>query len=140
MNAWEKMRKLLDRANHVFIMNLFRAKAQIWAVEDHERVDEYNRVQGLREDADKYMTKFCLSSQDVYYENQVLFDGEINSHTLCEELMLNDSLHLYISRGIPLRNRVGTSNCLPWDYFLTPYHTWLEDQYLKYMTLSTGEE
>lgn len=94
------MRKLLDRANHVYMMNLLRAKTQIWAAEDHERVDEYKRVQGLREDADTYMTKFCLSSQDIYYENQALFDSEIDSHTLCEELMLNDSLHLYISRKI----------------------------------------
>lgn len=28
VKAWEKMRKLLDRANHVFMMNLFRVKAK----------------------------------------------------------------------------------------------------------------
>lgn len=131
----KKMRKLLDRSHHVNMMNLFRAKTQIWEVDEHERVDEYKRVKGLREDADQYKTKFCLSSKDIYYENQALYDGEIDSHTLCEELMLNDSLHLYISREIPLCNRVKTSNCLPLDYFLTPYHTWLQN-----MTLNTGEE
>lgn len=136
INAWEKMRKLLDRANHVYMMNLFWAKTQIRAVE--ERVDEYKRVQGLREDADKYMTKFCLSSQDIYYENQALFGGEIDSHILCEELMLSDSLHLYISRKIPLCFRDKTSNCLPWDYFLTLFDTWLQDEYMQYMTLNTG--
>jgi hypothetical protein len=67
IKAWGKMRELLDRANHVYMMNVFRAKAKIWTVEEHERVDEYNRVQGLREDADKYMTKFCLLAQDTYY-------------------------------------------------------------------------
>jgi hypothetical protein len=63
------MRELLDRANHGYMMNLSRAKAKIWAVEDHERINEYNRVQGLREDADKYMTKFCLLAQDIYFLN-----------------------------------------------------------------------
>lgn len=81
------MRKLLDRANHVYMMNLFRAKTQIMAVE--ERVDEYKRVQGLREDVDKYMTKFCLSFQDIYYENQALFDGEIDSHILVWKKYIN---------------------------------------------------
>lgn len=127
-------------ANHVYMMNLFRAKTQIWAVEDHERVDEYKRVQGLREDADKYMTKFGLSSKDIYHENQAVFDGEIDSHTLCEELMLKDSLHLYIRRIIPLCYRVKTSSCLPCGYFLTPFDTWLQDEYLQYITLNTGEE
>lgn len=44
------------------------------------------------------MTKFCLSAQDIHYKNKALVGDEIDSHTLCEELMLNDSFHLYISR------------------------------------------
>jgi hypothetical protein len=102
------MREVLDRANHVYMMNLFRAKAKIWAVEDHERIDEYNHVQGLREDADKYMNKFCLLAQDVYFLNQDLLDGHKSIDTLAEELLLDDSLDLHINRGLPLRSRVGT--------------------------------
>lgn len=41
VSGWKKMRQLLDRADYVFMMNLFRAK------KDHERVDEYKRVHGL---------------------------------------------------------------------------------------------
>lgn len=48
IDAW----KNLDRSHHVNMMNLFRAKTQIWEVDEHERVDEYKRVKGLREDAD----------------------------------------------------------------------------------------
>lgn len=82
------------------------------------------------------MTKFCLSAQDIHYKNKALVDDEIDSHTLCEELMLNDSFHLYISRDSSQNN----SKFHPWNYFLTPYHTWLQNEYLQYMTLNTGEE
>jgi hypothetical protein len=140
IKAWGKMKELLDRANHVYMMNLFRAKAKIWAVEDHERIDEYNRVQGLREDADKYMTKFCLLAQDIYFLNQDLLDDHISIDTLTEELLLNDSLNLHINRGLPLRRRVGTFDCLPWDYFQTPYHTWIQNMHYRLTTLNTAEE
>ena len=73
------MRQLLDRANHVCIRNIFRAKAKIWMMEDEERLDEYKRVQGLREDGEKFMTKICLLAQEIYFENPDLFDSEINS-------------------------------------------------------------
>lgn len=58
VKGWGKMRQLLDRADHVFHDEPFRAKAKLWSVEDHEREDEYKRVQGLREDADNYVTRF----------------------------------------------------------------------------------
>lgn len=138
VSGWKKMRQLLDRADHVFMMNLFGAKAKIWLVEDHERVDEYKRVQGLRVVADKYVTRFCLLAQDIYYQNQDLLGEEIVQ--LGEELMLDDSLDLYISRGIPLHERLWTSRCLPWDYFQSIYDIWLRDQYLEYLVLKGDEE
>jgi hypothetical protein len=138
--AWEKMLELLDRANHVFVMNLFRAKANIWALEDDERVDEYKHVQALREDADKYMTKFCLSAIDIYCENRDLLGDEIDIHTLCEELLLDDQLEIHINYGFPLRSGFSSSGCLPWDYFRTPYHTWIQYEFLNYEKQHTGEE
>lgn len=50
---------------------------------------------------------------------------------VCKKKKKNISANVY---------RVKTFNCLPWDYFLTPFDTWLEDQYQQYMTLNTGEE
>lgn len=72
------------------MMNIFQAKAKIWLVEDHERVDEYKRVQGLREDADKYITKVCLLAQDIYYKNQDQFGDKRIQFDM--ELLLDDSL------------------------------------------------
>lgn len=95
-------------------------------------------MQGLREVADKYVTRFCLLAQDIYYQNQDLLGEEIVQ--LGEELMLDDSLDLYISRGIPLHERLWTSRCLPWDYFQSIYDIWLRDQYLVYLVLKGDEE
>lgn len=53
--------------------------------------------------------------------------------------MLDDPLDLYISRGIPLHERLRTSCCLSWDYFQSIYDLWLRDQYLKYLVLNSDE-
>lgn len=138
VTGWGKIKQLLHRANHVFVMNIFCAKAKIWLVEDHERVDEYKRVQGLREDADKYITKFCLLAQDICYKNQDLFGDERLQFD--KELLLDDSLDLHISCGVPLHEGLGTSSCLPLDYFQSIYDIWLRDQYFAHPLLITEEE
>lgn len=125
VKGWGKMRQLLDRADHVFMMNLFRAKAKLWSVEDHEREDEYKRVQGLQEDADNYVTRFCFLAQDIYYQSQDLLDG--GRVQLDEELMTDESFELHISRGIPLHERLATTHCLPWDYFQSIFDIWSRD-------------
>jgi hypothetical protein len=40
-----------------------------------------------------------------------MLDGDISIDTLVEELLLDDSLDLYINRGLPLQSRVGTFDC-----------------------------
>jgi elongation factor P hydroxylase len=57
------------------------------------------------------MTNFCLIAQGIYFINQDMLDGDISIDTLVEELLLDDSLDIYINRGLPLRSRIGTFDC-----------------------------
>lgn len=130
--------------NFLIVLIMFRwwtfseQKAKLWSVEDHEREDEYKRVQGVREDAHNYFTRFCFLAQDIYYQSQDLLDG--GRVQLDEELMMDGSFELHISRRIPLHERLATTHCLPWDYFQSIFDIWSRDQFIEYLVLSADEE
>jgi hypothetical protein len=83
-------------------------------VEDHERIDEYNRVQGLREDADKYMTKFCLLAQDIYFLNQDLLDDHISNRH-----------HWWVVSKKKKINKIKSIRTTACQRGKNQYHTWV---------------